>query len=126
MEKPEKRDSKKLAEAEAAFRKVLEADPEFGLARFNLGVTLIRLNREAEGLQELKAFVENSDEGSDAAKEAQKMIENPRRARENYAPDFSISTPEGEYISSDARSCSSVSAPTRTPRFGAASSPTTK
>ena len=101
MEKPEKRDSKKLAEAEAAFRKVLEADPEFGLARFNLGVTLIRLNREAEGLQELKAFVENSDEGSDAAKEAQKMIENPRRARENYAPDFSISTPEGEYISSD-------------------------
>jgi peroxiredoxin len=32
---------------------------------------------------------------------AQKMVENPRRAREPFAPDFSITTAEGEYISLD-------------------------
>lgn len=101
MENPDKPDARRLAEAEASFRRVLESDAGFEMAHYNLGVTLIRLNKEAEGIGELKTFVEDVDEDEDTAKEARKMIENPRRARENYAPDFSITSTQGEYISSE-------------------------
>lgn len=101
MENMEKPDTKKLAEAETAFRKSLEASAESNIVHFNLGITLIRLNREAEGLRELKAYVEDADDDSEYVEEARKMIENPRRARENFAPDFSVTTADGEFIDSD-------------------------
>jgi thiol-disulfide isomerase/thioredoxin len=101
MENMEKPDTKKLAEAETAFRKSLDASAESKIVHFNLGITLIRLNREAEGLRELKAYVEDADEDSEYVEEARKMIENPRRARENYAPDFSVTTADGEFIDSE-------------------------
>jgi len=101
MENMEKPDTKKLAEAETAFRKSLEAAAESKIVHFNLGITLIRLNREAEGLRELKTYVGDADEDSEYVEEARKMIENPRRARENYAPDFSVTTADGEFMDSE-------------------------
>ncbi|MBI1737730.1 MAG: redoxin domain-containing protein [Acidobacteria bacterium] len=101
MEKMEKPDLKKLADAEAAFRLALAAYPETKIVHYNLGITLIRLGREAEGIQELKAYVEDADEDSESGEEARKIIANPRRARENFAPDFSVTTAAGEYIDSD-------------------------
>jgi thiol-disulfide isomerase/thioredoxin len=101
MENMEKPDLKKLAEAETAFRKSLQAAAESKVLHFNLGITMIRLNREAEGLRELKTYVDDADDDSEYVEEARKMIENPRRARENYAPDFSVTTADGEYIDSD-------------------------
>ena len=101
MENMEKPDAKKLAEAETAFRKTLEDSSEFKIAHYNLGITLIRLKREDEGIQELKAYVEDADDDSESGEEARKMIANPRRARENFAPDFSVTTADGEYIDSD-------------------------
>jgi peroxiredoxin len=78
------KDQKKLAEAEAVFRK-------------GVGFTLMEMNRDAEGIVELKKYMSLNPEGS-KAEEAAKLIENPRRAREAYAPDFSITTADGEYI----------------------------
>jgi thiol-disulfide isomerase/thioredoxin len=101
MEKMEKPDTKKLAEAETAFRKSLEASAESKMVHYNLGVTLIRLNREAEGIRELKACVEDAGDDSESVEAARKVIENPRRARENFAPDFSVTTADGEFIDSD-------------------------
>jgi len=101
MENMEKPDVKKLAAAETAFRQALENYSESKIVHFNLGVTLIRLSREEEGLRELKAYVEDADDEAENAEEARKMIENPRRARENFAPDFSVTTSDGEYIDSD-------------------------
>jgi len=43
----------------------------------------------------------NMNPNSPNVEEARKMIENPRRSREAYAPDFSFTSADGEYISMD-------------------------
>jgi peroxiredoxin len=98
----EGKNQKKLSEAEAALRSglALDASGQQPLLRFNLGYVLMQLNRDAEGVAEFKRFLEAESEGR-YAELAAKMIENPRRAREPYAPDFSIVTAEGEHISSE-------------------------
>jgi len=57
---------------------------------------LMQENRDDEGAAELKEFVKDAP-GSPNVEDARKMVENPRRAREPFAPDFSITTSEGEY-----------------------------
>ena len=98
----EGKDQKKLSAAEAVFRNGISLDPtgRFPILRFNLGYVLMQLNRDAEGIVELKKYLESKEEG-DYAEQAEKMIANPRRAREAYAPDFSIVTAQGEHISSE-------------------------
>lgn len=94
------KDQKKLQEAEAVLRQAAalkEATPD---VHYNLGVVLMQQNRDAEGAAELKEFLKLGP-GSPNVEDARKMIENPRRAREPFAPDFSITTSEGEYISLD-------------------------
>lgn len=97
---PGKPDLNKLREAEVAYREVLKLSSALNMAHYNLGITLIRLNRVNEGIGELQVYVERAEE-EDVAEKARKIIKNPRRAVENYAPDFSIVTSTGEYVSSD-------------------------
>jgi peroxiredoxin len=92
------KDQKKLQEAEAAFRQALALGTDLPIIHYNLGLTLLQENRDPEGIAELKQYAELLPEGAKAA-EALKFIENPRRAREAFAPDFSLTTSEGEYIS---------------------------
>ena len=94
------KDQKKLQDAEASFRQGLALGTDLPILRYNLGYTLLQENRDPEGIAELKKYVELVPEG-DKAEQALKVIENPRRAREAYAPDFSLTTSEGEYISLD-------------------------
>ena len=98
----EGKDQKKLGQAEAAFRAGIAHDStgQLPILRFNLGYVLLQLNRDAEGISELKKFLESKSEDHYAS-QAEKIIANPRRAREAYAPDFSIVTAQGEHISSD-------------------------
>jgi thiol-disulfide isomerase/thioredoxin len=94
------KDQKKLQEAEAALRQALTLDTDLAIVHFNLGYTLLQENRDPEGLVELKKFTELESEGA-KAEQAKKLIENPRRARDAYAPDFSFTTSAGEYLSLD-------------------------
>lgn len=94
------KDQKKLQEAEAAFRKGLALNSELAILHYNLGFTLLELGRDAEGIPELKKYAELEPDGA-KAEEAEKLIANPRRAREAYAPDFSLTTADGEYVSSE-------------------------
>jgi len=94
------KDQKKLAEAEAVFRKGLALNVEEPILHYNLGFTLMQLNRDPEAVAELKKYIALAPEGSKAA-EAARLIENPRRARETYAPEFSLTTAGGEYLSPD-------------------------
>lgn len=93
----EGKDQKKLAEAENLFRQGLALKPELPILLHNLGVVLLQANRDPEGIAELHKYLKLAPEG-EFVEEARKMIENPRRAREFYAPDFSIVTAEGEHI----------------------------
>ena len=92
------KDQKKLQEAEAAFRQGLALNTDLAILHYNLGFTLLQENRDPEGIAELKKFTELQPEGA-KAEAAQKLIGNPRRSREAFAPDFSITTSAGEYVS---------------------------
>ena len=96
----EGKDQKKLQEAESALRKGIAIDAGVAILHYNLGLALMQLNRDPEGVAELKKYVELNPNGGNA-EEARKMIENPRRSREAYAPDFSFTSAQGEYISMD-------------------------
>jgi peroxiredoxin len=94
------KDPKKLQEAEAIFHQAAALKEALPDVHYNLGVVLMQQNRDAEGTAELKEFLKLGP-GSPNAEDARRMIENPRRAREPFAPDFSITTSEGEYMSLD-------------------------
>jgi thiol-disulfide isomerase/thioredoxin len=86
-----------LGEAEAAFRAAIELDPTVITTRYNLGFTLLKRSKDDEGKAVLAKFVEDAGGAPDVAS-ARRLIENPRRARENYAPDFRATTFEGRYL----------------------------
>ncbi|HEX6974831.1 MAG TPA: redoxin domain-containing protein [Vicinamibacterales bacterium] len=88
---------KKVKDAEEDFRAAIALDSSLGVAHFNLGVALMRQSRDDEGAAELKAFIEQYPRLPQAA-EARRYIDNPRRTREAFAPDFAIVTFEGERL----------------------------
>jgi peroxiredoxin len=96
----ETRDRKKYTEAEAAFRRALEAMPDLHVAHYNLGTVLMCEEQDGPGVDELKLYLAGEPRGPHAT-QAQRLIDNPRRARENYAPDFSVVTLDDAYLSSD-------------------------
>jgi thiol-disulfide isomerase/thioredoxin len=91
------KDQKKLREAEAALRQGLMLNAGISVQHFNLGIVLMQQNRDPDGISELQKYLEFEPDGN-FADTARKLIANPRRAREPYAPDFSITTSEGEYL----------------------------
>ncbi len=84
-------------EAEADFRATLELTDRIPAAGFQLGSLLLRENRDADGIKELEAFVARGGAAADV-EEARRMIVNPRRARESYAPEFSFTSLQGELV----------------------------
>jgi peroxiredoxin len=96
----DKKDQKKLQAAEAVFRQALAIDNARPIIHYNLGVVLMQLNRDEEGAVEIKQYMKTEPRGS-YAETARRLVENPRRSRENYAPDFSFTSLQGEYIALD-------------------------
>lgn len=96
----ERKDQKKLAAAELVFRQGLKIPGAPPILHYNLGVVLMQLNRDDEGVATMKEYLKLQPRGgfSDMAR---KLAENPRRARENYAPDFSFTSLQGEHITLD-------------------------
>jgi len=93
----DKKDQKKLEAAEVAFREGLKLQNAPPILHYNLGVVLMQLNRDPEGVAEIKQYMKLHPKGG-YFETAKKLAENPRRARENYAPDFSFTSADGEYI----------------------------
>jgi peroxiredoxin/Tfp pilus assembly protein PilF len=93
----ELKNEKKLKEAEEIFREGLALSAQVPTLSYNLGVVLLQQKRDEEGVAELMRYVKLAPRG-EFAEQAKKMIENPRRAREAFAPDFSFVTAEGEHI----------------------------
>ena len=96
----EKAEDKRWKQAEEDFRSVLTMVDVYPVAQYNLGMTLLKQRRDEEGIKELHEFVDRAGSMPEAAS-AKKYIENPRHARENFAPDFSFTTMTGEFLSSD-------------------------
>lgn len=96
----ERKDQKKLQAAEAVFRQALAMEGAPAILRYNLGVTLLQSKRDEEGVAELKQYVKDQPNGA-YIESARTMIKDPRRARENFAPDFAFTSSEGEHITLD-------------------------
>lgn len=94
-------DPKQLAEAEKAFRQVLAlSEGQLNAVRFSLGVTLLRLSRDAEGVALLKEYLER-EPNSEKAEEAKDLIAKPLRARKRLVPDFQVATLAGDYLTAE-------------------------
>lgn len=85
----EKKDQKKLQAAEAAFRQALAIEGAAPVLHYNLGVVLMQLNRDQDGVAELQQYLKLQPNGA-FSESAKKLSDNPRRARENYAPSFHL------------------------------------
>jgi peroxiredoxin len=96
----DRKDQKKLEAAEVAFREALKLANTPPIVHYNLGVVLMQLNRDEEGVAEMKQYMKLHPKGG-YFETARKLAENPRRARENYAPEFSFTSSSGEYITLD-------------------------
>jgi thiol-disulfide isomerase/thioredoxin len=92
------RDPKRLEEAAAAFRSVLEiSHGGANVARVNLAEALLRLERDEEGVAQLKEYLQREPDGPSAAR-ARALIDRPERARKRLMPDFQFATLTGEAV----------------------------
>ena len=96
----DRKDEKKLQAAEAVFRQGMAMKEAPYIMRYNLALTLLQLNRDEEGVAMMREYIKLQP-NSEYVEVARKMAENPRRARENFAPDFSFVSSEGEHIALD-------------------------
>jgi thiol-disulfide isomerase/thioredoxin len=90
---------KKLQEAEADIRRALALNSSQAIAHFNLGYVLLKQGRDAEGIAELQTYVSAPGVQPSDLAQARRMIANPIRAREPFAPDFSFTSHEKQPIS---------------------------
>ena len=96
------KDETKLVDAERAFRAALEADPGSRTPdlHFNLGVVLMKQSKDEDGKAELEQEIAQRAHGT-TADDARALIANPRRAREDFAPDFEAETADGAKLTLD-------------------------
>ena len=94
-------DPKMLDQVEKAFRLVLEkTEGKINVARYNLGTTLLRQGRDAEGTVLLKEYLEHEPNGP-FAESARDLIANPLRARKRLVPDLELVTLAGDYLTAE-------------------------
>ncbi len=87
-------------DAANAFREaVTVSEGKLAIARFNLGMTLLKLGQDAEGVPLLQAFVEEFPQAP-GVELARSYIENPLRARVPMLPDFELTTLDGAQLNS--------------------------
>lgn len=84
----------KMPVAETEFRAAVQLVP---VARFNLGVVLLKESHDEEGKAALRTFLDLGATGREADL-AEGMIDNPRRARENLSPAFQMTKETGESV----------------------------
>jgi thiol-disulfide isomerase/thioredoxin/Tfp pilus assembly protein PilF len=93
-------DRKALDEAIADFRKVLEVSGgKANAVRFNLGIALLAASRDADGVAVLQSYLEAPNAAH--REDAKRYVADPRRARDLFAPDFSVVTLDGKTVSLD-------------------------
>lgn len=91
----------RLEEAVEAFSRVLElSEGKAPTARLNLGMALLKLEHDEEGVAVLQDFLATAPEGP-AAEQARSFIKEPRRARVDLVPDFEVTTLQGDVFTSE-------------------------
>jgi cytochrome c biogenesis protein CcmG/thiol:disulfide interchange protein DsbE len=82
----------KLKDAEAELRMALTLDPQQPVTHLNLGMVLLKQEKDAEGVSQLKTFVAMPNADPESAADARRTIANPIRARTPFVPEFDLTT----------------------------------
>ena len=95
------KDKRSLEEAVAAFKRSIElSSGKVVKAYYNLGHAYIKLDKQAEGVEALKAYLA-ADPTARNAEEVRAIIANPRLAGEQFAPVFAVKATTGDELSLD-------------------------
>lgn len=89
---------KELVNAEAEAQKAVELQPESVPAHIALAMALLRQNKDAEGIAQLKLAEARMPDGEEKLR-VQSIIADPRRGRLAFAPEFTATTKEGGRVS---------------------------
>ena len=92
------KDRELLAQAETEFRAAAQIESGNPLFHLWLGTVLLRESKTDDGIAELKKCLA-LDPSSPVAEPARLMLADPRRAGEEFAPNFRITTVEGQDLS---------------------------
>src|ERR1051325_2846857 len=92
-------DKKTLNDAITAFQKAIEMSKDtLPKAHYNLGFSLLKIGKEAEGIAELKKYVTLEPENPNA-ENARDIINNPKLAKLQLATDFKVKAADGKDLS---------------------------
>ena len=94
-------DAKAAKEEEPEYRQAMQLDAGMPEYHLRLGMTLMKQSQDEEGKKEVGQYLKLEPQGR-YAEHARKLMDNPRRAREDYAPEFSVTTIRGETVSLNA------------------------
>jgi len=93
-------DPKNIQLAQEEYRAASQADPLVPVFHFNLGIALLKDSHDDEGVKELQRFVDLAPQDTRVTM-AKQWIAEPRRARGLYAPEFHVTSAQGNEISLD-------------------------
>jgi thiol-disulfide isomerase/thioredoxin len=91
-------DGKKLQSAVSEYQAAVQLDPKSAVFHLNLARALLRESKDDAAKQELQACVECAPDEK-IKEEAQKLMADPKRGREELAPDFELTTLKGQPLS---------------------------
>jgi len=94
----QKNTDSELKNAEADFREAVTLTDTIAIANYNLGVVLLKENKDAEAVAALQAYVDRGLHTPERD-EALKMIADPKRGRLTVAPNFTVPTFQGQRVS---------------------------
>jgi thiol-disulfide isomerase/thioredoxin len=92
------KDREKLAQAESEFRDAAQIESGNPLFHLWLGTVLLRESKSDEGIAELNKCL-TLDPPAPVAERAKLMLADPRRAGEEFAPNFRITSVQGQDLS---------------------------
>jgi len=92
-----KPDEKKLKQAEAEARTSVQLDGEYPNYHLRLAIVLFKESLDPEGKSEAQRYLDLAPDGPDSAW-AKSVIQDPRRARDKFAPEFEVTTASGDKL----------------------------
>jgi thiol-disulfide isomerase/thioredoxin len=90
--------NKQIPQAEEEFRAAITILPRDPIARLNLATALLRQNKDEAAKAELEQCLALHPSPT-VAEKAQSLLDNPRRGREAVAPNFALTTLQGDSVS---------------------------
>lgn len=85
-------------EAEEEFQAAVEAEPKVAVFHMNLAKALLRESKDDVAKQQLEECL-NCSPDADMKAEVQKLLAHPERGRQDIAPEFQVTTLQGQQLS---------------------------